>query len=205
MSDFVLYGHPRSGNSYKPALCMALCSVPFEFRPVDVGAGEQRSEAFLARNPFGQVPVVQHGERTLVQSGAILQYVSDQAGGRYGGSDDDERQRIREWLLWEQDVLFPGVGRTRFFKRFGNVDESVVAWFEARGELALGHMEARLSESPFLAGPNATIADVAAFGYGHLYAEAGFHLDGRPAFAAWLERVRALPGFGTAEALMPMP
>ncbi len=201
---YVLFGHPRSGNAYKPALLFALCDVPFEFRLVDVGAGEQRAPEFLRLNPFGQVPVVTHGDRTLVQSGAILQYVADDVG-RFGGADADERQRVREWLLWEQDTLFPGVGRTRFFRRVGGAGPGLLEWLEQLGERALAQLEARLDASPFLAGPDPTIADVAAFGYGHLHAEAGFDLDGRPAFAAWLDRVRALPGFAPAAELMPAP
>ncbi len=202
MSEFILHGHPRSGNAYKPALLFALCDVPFEFRFVDVSAGAQRTPEFLAKNPFGQVPVVEHGERILVQSGAILHHVSRHTG-RFGGANEDERQRILEWLLWEQDTLFPGVGRTRFFKRVGGAGPGLLEWLEALGNRALDQLDARLRASTFLAGPEPTIADVAAFGYGHLYAEGGFDLDHRPAVAAWLDRIRALPGFATPETLMP--
>ena len=35
-ADITLYGHIRSGNSYKPALMMALTGTPFKFVEVDL-------------------------------------------------------------------------------------------------------------------------------------------------------------------------
>ena len=44
MSDgYTLYGHVRSGNSYKPALMLALTGTPFEFVEVDLVGEEQKA------------------------------------------------------------------------------------------------------------------------------------------------------------------
>jgi glutathione S-transferase len=69
----------------------------------------------------------------------------------------------------------------------------------------LGIVDRRLARYPFLVGERPTIADVSLAGYLFYPAEEfGFDIaDGRPAIAAWRERVRALPGWGHPYDLMP--
>ena len=55
-AEITLYGHIRSGNSYKPALMMALTGTPFKFVEVDLVTGEQTSDAFRSKNVFAKVP-----------------------------------------------------------------------------------------------------------------------------------------------------
>ena len=61
-----LHGHELSGNSYKVRLLLELLGVPYEWVRVDLIKGEHKSEAFLALNPFGQVPVLEDGSTTPV-------------------------------------------------------------------------------------------------------------------------------------------
>ena len=66
---------------------------------------------------------------------------------------------------------------------------------QAGGHKALAVMEDALSASPFLVDDAATAADISLFGYTHVADEGGFELSGYPSVSAWIERVRALPGF----------
>lgn len=50
---------------------------PFTLHRVNLLAGEQQAEAFLALNPQGQVPVLQYEGETLTQAGAILLRLSE--------------------------------------------------------------------------------------------------------------------------------
>lgn len=202
-AGFLLYAHPRSGNAYKPALMLSLCGLPFEFRLVDLPAGEQQGEAYRAVNPFGQVPALRHGDRVLVQSNAILQYLAEHAQ-RFEPADAVSRQRVREWLFWEQDMLFVGVGRTRFFTRVVQGDAGLVTWLRGVGERALGHLEAALAGGGWLAGDAPSIADIAVYCYARLAEEAGFDMQDRPATLAWRRSVEALPGWAAPATLMPL-
>lgn len=51
--------------------------LTYELLPVDLSAGEQRSEAFLVLNPTGEVPVLVDDHVTIFESGAICQYLAE--------------------------------------------------------------------------------------------------------------------------------
>ena len=76
-----LYDLELSGNCYKVRLLLALLGQDHELAPVDVLGGEQKSAAHLARNPFGEIPVLEDGEVVLRDSQAILVYLAREYGG----------------------------------------------------------------------------------------------------------------------------
>jgi glutathione S-transferase len=62
------------------------------------------------------------------------------------------------------------------------------------GWAALRVLEGHLAERRFFV-DEYTIADIALFAYTHVSHEGGFPLDDFPHVRAWLDRVRAQPGF----------
>ena len=76
---YKLYSMQRSGNSYKVRLALAFLDAPYVAIEVDILHGESRTPEFLAKNPSGQVPLLEVGDgRYLAESNAILWYL---AGG----------------------------------------------------------------------------------------------------------------------------
>lgn len=73
-----LYGYWRSSASYRVRIALALKALDYDYRPVNLVAGEQRSDAYLAVNPQGLVPtlITDEGER-LTQSTAIIEYLEE--------------------------------------------------------------------------------------------------------------------------------
>lgn len=74
-----LYSYWRSSAAYRVRIGLNLKSLPYETVPVHLlrDGGEQRSAAFRDINPQGLVPVLQHGERMMRQSVAILEYLDE--------------------------------------------------------------------------------------------------------------------------------
>ena len=56
-------------------------------------------------------------------------------------------------------------------------------------------LDAHLAENDFLVGDRYTLADLANFGYVHCAHEGGLEMERFTAVQAWLDRVRAQPGF----------
>src|SRR6195256_4060288 len=74
---YKLYSMQRSGNSYKVRLALALLNAPYRAIEIDILRGESRTPEFLAKNPSGQVPLLEVEEgRYLAESNAILWYVA---------------------------------------------------------------------------------------------------------------------------------
>jgi glutathione S-transferase len=69
---YTLYSMQRSGNSYKVRLALARLGIPYNLVEVDILKGESRTPEFLAKNPNGQVPLLEVApDRHLAESNAI--------------------------------------------------------------------------------------------------------------------------------------
>lgn len=190
------YDSPPSGNCYKVRLLLHQLGIPHRVVTLNSRLGETRTAEFQAKNPFGQVPVIEleNGE-ILAESGAILSYLS--AGTALGGSSPWERAQIDQWLFAEQGRMFPQFGLTRFWIQMGKGDEFAheIEVHRRLGVETLGVLNEHLAQQPFLVGSRYTIADIACYTYTHLAPDAGFDLDPYPHVVKWFERIRAQPRF----------
>ena len=111
---YKLYSMQRSGNSYKVRLALALLNAPYCAIEVDILRGESRTPEFLAKNPSGQVPLLEVEDgRYLAESNAILWYV---AGGTPLAPDTRvERAEALQWMFFEQHALEPNIGAAYFW------------------------------------------------------------------------------------------
>lgn len=197
-----LYDFPTSGNCYKVRLLFAHLGVPYRRVNRDILKGETRSDAHLAVNPAGKVPVVETEDGTrFTESGAILWHFA--RGSRLFPSTADEETRTLQWLLFEQSALALPLGRPRFFiKILGKGEEfkDDIAKLMPLGQQALARIETHLVEgNPYMVGRRFTIADIALYAYTHLAPDGRYDLALYPAIQAWHGRVRAQPGHVTIE------
>jgi maleylacetoacetate isomerase len=70
-----LYGYWRSSAAYRVRIALALKGVAHEAIEVNLAAGEQRGDAFRARNPQGLVPALEVAGTVIGQSLAIIDYL----------------------------------------------------------------------------------------------------------------------------------
>jgi glutathione S-transferase len=202
---YTLHGSPRSGPTYKVALFLALAGEPFDWVLVNMREGEHKQPAYLAKQRFGQVPLLVDNEngRQLCQSASILEYLADRTG-KFGGADLDQRIRAREWMFWEFDRLAPNIYRPRAVRAgFRQMDAAVIAQHESDGKTALKVLDDHLAGRDWMVGDGPTIADIDVYGVVAYAAEGGYDLGTYPNVAAWMKRIEALPGFGPPEALLP--
>ncbi|WP_031372499.1 glutathione S-transferase family protein [Lysobacter antibioticus] len=206
----ILYCHPDSGFSYKVALALRLLGIDFEQRHVDIRSPrDQRSQEFRELAAHGEVPVLRIDDLVLCQSNVILDYLATRAGA-LDGQTIEQRLHVREWLSWEANRVSLNVAHSRYGRQFGHYDPAVLAWYDRRSLADLDRLQAQLSRTPWLAGEAPTIADVACSGYLFFTVEpwaeaAGFAMrdwpERWPAVQAWLDRLMALPGAQTPQAL----
>jgi glutathione S-transferase len=186
-----------SGNCYKPRLLMAKLGQPFTHVEVSSHVGATRSPEYLAKNPNGMVPLLELDDgRLLAESNAILIYLAE--GTRFLPADRYLRGLAYQWLFFEQYSHEPYIAVRKailtFPERAKDATPERLELTLTRGNKALGVMEKQLSRTPFFAGNDMSIADIALYAYTHDADKGGFDLNAYPAVSAWLERVRADPG-----------
>lgn len=204
MAEYRLYCFAESGNAYRAALMLELCGLDWEPRKVDFFGGETRTPDYRQTvNEMGEVPVLEHGQRRLTQSGVILDYLSEQTG-RFGAESDDERRDIWRWILFDNHKFNGYFGPLRFLLRFARTGETPVTEFlRGRALGALQVVEGHLAGQAFIVGERPTIADLSMCGYLYFGDELGVDLAPFGRVQRWLDRVAALPGWKHPYDLMP--
>ena len=199
--DFKLYCFAQSGNAFKTALMLNLCGAKWEARFVDFFNGETRTAEYRASiNEMGEVPVLEHRGKRLSQTGVILHYLADHFG-KFQGAD---RQEVLRWILWDNHKLTSYVATLRYMVTLAKVGEPAVHEF-LRGRIkgSLGILDGHLGKSAFAVGNEPSIADFSMCGYLYWPEEFGVSWTDYPRIGAWLERIKALPGWVHPYELMP--
>ncbi|MGW8463914.1 glutathione S-transferase family protein [Pseudomonas sp. CLCA07] len=194
MQAIKLYNFPRSGHAHRVELMLSLLQLPTELIFVDLAKGEHKQPDFLALNSFGQVPVIDDQGVVLADSNAILVYLARKYGnGRWLPADPVGAAKVQRWLSVAAGPIAFGPARARLITVFGgpyNAQEVI-----AYSHTVLKVINQELAETPYLAGAEPTIADVAAYSYIAHAPEGNISLDDYANIRAWLARVEALPGF----------
>jgi glutathione S-transferase len=163
--------------------------------------GEHKQPAFLTKQPFGQIPVLEHGDITLFESRAIARYIVSNFAGQgtpLEGSDAKTKALALTWMEVETNNYNPLVSSIVYQKVFSSFfgqtcDDAVVEEQLKKLEKVLDVYEAHLKKHPYLAGNEFTLADLSHLPYTAMMFSAGLSAPytSRPAVNAWWERISA--------------
>ena len=97
-----LYAFASSPNCWKVLAVARELSLQIETIRIDLLNGEAKTPSFLAKNPNGRVPVLEHQGFLLWESNAILAYLATQQPiPSLLPSRPRERAEVDRWLYWE--------------------------------------------------------------------------------------------------------
>lgn len=207
---YKLHCFAQSGNSYKVALLLQALQQPWT--PVhvpftDFANGLVRTQAWRdEHNVMGEVPILEHRDQKLSQSGAIMLFLAARHGA-FGGNNDDERQEVMRWLFFDNHKFTSYFATWRFMKSFAPTapDTQVAKFLHGRIENAFGIVEKHLTDRDYIVGAGPTIADMSLCGY--LYypvEESGYDIRAHyPAIASWLARLERVSGWKGPYELLP--
>lgn len=188
----ILYDYILSASCYKIRLMAALTGQPLILRAVNFHPEkEHKSDAMLALNPQGTLPILVDGDHIMTQSTQMLQYLARQAGPSWTSDGD------AAWLGFA-GLLNSSLGMARLYDMLSyNVD---IEQARSDGTGYLRKLEQHLTEQrfdgkTFLTGSHPTIADVACFPNTALAPDGGVSLDQYPAIRLWMRAIRSLQGF----------
>lgn len=194
----ILYDLELSGNCYKVRLFAALVGIPLEIVPVDFLSGAHKRPPLSDLNPWCEIPILVDGDVVLRDSQAILTYLAGEAGAEgWLPAGPAGRAEVAQWLSTAANEVQNGPGAARLVDKFGyKLDKAATL---AVSERILPQIERHLTTHVWLATGHPTIADCAVMPYVALAPEGGISLTPYPAIRAWIDRIKALPGF------IPMP
>ena len=159
-----IWGRLTSVNVQKVVWCAD--ELGLEYERIEAGRkyGIVNTPEYLAMNPNGLVPVIEHDGFVLWESNAIVRYLAARFGeGTLWPTDVEMRASADRWMDWQMGSLNPAIGpafiqliRTPAEKRNADVIEN--ARLEAEKKLAL--LDAHLGDREFVAGPSFTMGDI---------------------------------------------
>jgi glutathione S-transferase len=204
---YTLHCFSQSGNAFKVAFLLDALNVPWQPKFVDFMNGITRTGPWReGLNEMGEVPVLDDGDLRLTQSGVILTYLAEKHG-KFGGNDENEKREVLRWILFDNHKFTSYFASYRFSKAFGPAapDAAVMNWLRGRMDGAFNVLNTHLATRNFMVGDAPTIADLSLSGYMFYPAEeSGYEITERfPHIAAWLGRLRAIPGWKDPYAILP--
>ena len=161
-----LFGYWRSSATYRVRIALALKTLDYAYEPVNLLKGEQKSGAYLARNPLGLVPALEIDNGAVItQSLAIMEYLEEvPPSPTLLPADPVLRAKARAIAasIACEAQPFMNLGVQTYLKTEGNFDDVALKnWLEARTGAAMAAVEKMLAETAgdFCAGDAPTIAD----------------------------------------------
>lgn len=202
-----LYTAPTP-NGWKISIALEELGLPYTVHVLDLQAGDQKAADYLKINPNGRIPaIVDHdaGGRTVFESGAILLYLAEKTG-RLIASDEDGRWRAIQWLFWQVGGLGPMQGQANvFFRYLPEKIELAIQRYQGETRRLYEVMDARLAQTPYLAGDEYSVADIACFPWVFAHFWAGVPLDRLDALNDWKTRLEQRPAVLKGLGIPPLP
>ncbi|MFC7537442.1 glutathione S-transferase family protein [Sphingomonas sp. GCM10030256] len=150
-------------------------------------------------HPLGKSPVIEDAGLVVSESGAIVEYLVEKAGGRLGApSDKCNRLRYRQFLHYAEGSLMPPLLALLVVGRLGILGRPARKPLLQMFGRHLDYLDTELSGRPWFAGEEFTAADVMmSFPLEAAKARAGLGPNRRHLWA-WLERIHERPAYGRA-------
>ena len=132
---------------------------------IRIGEGEQFGSGFVAANPNSKIPALvdRSGPKPIrvFESGAILMHLAEKFG-EFLPKGGEARAECLSWLFWQMgSAPYLGGGFGHFYAYAPSKMEYPIDRFAMEVKRQLDVLDRRLAESPYLAGDDYTIADMA--------------------------------------------
>ena len=197
----LLYNANLSPNAFRVRAVAHELGITLEIVEVDLRKGENRSEAFLALNANGKVPVLVDGDFVLWESRAINAYLAS-LKPEQGLYPEDPRKRaiVDQWSHWQAIHLGPAMQRVAFERllksKFGMGEPDEKALEGSLKDIAqfLAILDANLSDNEWVAG-KLSLADFAIASTFVYRKGSNISLERAPHVSRWIDRLEARPSW----------
>ena len=191
-SDAITLFHSPNTRSTGSLTLLEELGVPYRLHVLNMQAGEQRQEAYLAVNPMGKVPAILHGDVLVTEQVAIYLYLADlfPQAGLAPGLTDRRRGSYLRWMVFYAACFEPALVDKAMKREAGSLAMSPYGTFDSVMET----LNAQLGAGPYILGQDFSAADVL-WGGALGWTTAFGLIPATPVIKAYLERVCSRPAF----------
>ena len=193
-----------TSNGMRARIALEECGLAYNFHPIALDKGENKTPQFLALNPNAQIPVIVDHEGpngkpvTLSQSSAILIYAAEKSG-RFMPKDPAARPAFWQALMSASTDMTPTLGSFFQIVRSKDPHGPSADMFRARWKQYLKVWDERSARQKCAAGNEVTIADFSLYaGYARAKAATPELCEGFPNVERWAKEMAARPAIQRA-------
>jgi GST-like protein len=189
-----------TSNGMRATIVLEETGLPYKLHLIDLMKGDHKKPEFLARNPFGQIPVMVDSDgpggkpATVAQSAAIMLYAAEKSG-KFLPKDPAKKAATMVALFNAAADMGGTLGSIFTIARAKEPHKPSQELFEARWKQYMAAWDGVLGKQRYCAGDELTIADFAL--YGTLARAKGVMpamVSGYANIDRWLAEIGARPG-----------
>lgn len=209
----IVVHHLNNSRSQRILWMLEELGVPYEVKRYEREPSLQAPASLRAVHPLGKSPVITDGDKTLAESGAILEYLADTYGGGRlrPAPGTPERIHYTYFLHYAEGSLMPLL----FMKLvFGRIPDRLPFFMKPVGRAIsagankqlldpqIGNhfmfLESELAKRDWFAGPEFSAADIQMSFPLEAAAARAPAVRQMPKLSAWLDRIHARPAYKLA-------
>lgn len=196
----IVVHHLNDSRSQRILWLLEELGLPYEIKPYFRDATTRLAPPELtAVHPLGKSPVVTEGGATVIESGAIIDYIlRHHAAGRLAPpAGTPEYEQHQQWLHYAEGSAMLPLMLNMYVARLGAAGAPLQPRIE--GEMAnhLGYLDRSLAGRDYLMGADLTAADIQMSFVGEVAGAFG-RFAVYPNIAAWVHRLQARPAYRKA-------
>ncbi len=194
----IVVHHLNDSRSQRVLWLLEELGAPYEIRHYARNATTRLAPPELMTiHPLGKSPVVQDAGRTLIESGAIVDYLIRHhgKGQLQPAAGSDEFEAYNQWLHYAEGSAMLPLMLKLYTSRLGDAAAPLGPRIESELANHLGYVNRSLEGRDFLVGDSLSGADVQMSFVGE--AARGLRAS-YPAMDAWIKRLQARPAYQRA-------
>ncbi len=191
-------------NGHKVHIMLEETGLPYRVHAINIRTGDQFKPEFLKISPNNRIPaIVDHDGPngkpiSLFESGAILIYLAGKTG-KLLPLDLDQRYAALQWLMWQMGGIGPMFGQANHFRAYSveKITYAIERYTNEANRLT-NVMDKRLAATPYLAGDEYSVADIAVFPWMRNADRRGIDMPAYPHVERWFNAINARPAVARA-------
>jgi glutathione S-transferase len=158
MSELIFFYNPQSRARIVHWMLEEV-GVPYTVKLINFEKGEHKRPEFLALNPMGKLPTIQHGSTVVTEAAAICAYLADvfPAANLAPAQNSPERGTYYRWMFFGAGCVEPATV-DRLFNR-PQVERPSALGYGSYDD-TFDTLEKALTPGPFILGQRFSAADV---------------------------------------------